>query len=123
MLHIPGFSKFCSSRNLTAVKEMDNWKATPRDNALLMICNGAPIPDGCPTDASTKELLHATWQWSNYSLLFPCSISFAESLVPCLRNKAYVYLLTYIIVIGAMSRGRDARNRQQIVYVVSSWQH
>ncbi len=27
--------------------------------------------------------------------LFPCSISFAESFVTYLRNKAYVYLLTY----------------------------
>ncbi len=41
------------------------------------------------------KLLHAAWQWSDYSLLFPCSISFAESFVTCLRNKAYVYLLTY----------------------------
>ncbi len=94
MLHIPGFPKFCSSRNLTAVKEMDKWKATPRDNVLLMISNGAPIQDGCPTEKKKKlKLLHAAWQWSYYSLLFPCSISFAESFVTCLRNKAYVYLL------------------------------
>ncbi len=41
-----------------------------------------------------SKLLHLAWQWSNYSLLFPCSISYAESFVICLRNKAYVYLLT-----------------------------
>ncbi len=29
-------------------------------------------------------------QWSNYSLLFPRSILFAEIFVTCLRNKAYV---------------------------------
>ncbi len=30
----------------TTVKEMDNWKATPRDNVILKIPNGAPIQDG-----------------------------------------------------------------------------
>ncbi len=40
--------------------------------------------------------LDVAWQCSDYSLLFPCSISFAESFVTCLRNKAHVYLLTYL---------------------------
>ncbi len=40
----------------TTVKEMHNWKATPRDNALLKISNVAPIQDGCPTDVSTTEM-------------------------------------------------------------------
>ncbi len=31
--------------------------------------------------------------WSDNVLLFPCSNSFAESFVICLRNKAHVYLL------------------------------
>ncbi len=35
---------------------MDNWLATARDNALLKICNGAPIQDGWPTDAGTTEI-------------------------------------------------------------------
>ncbi len=30
----------------TTVKEMDNWKAIPRDNEILKINNGAPIQDG-----------------------------------------------------------------------------
>ncbi len=38
-----------------------------------------------------SKLLDKAWQWSNHSLLFPCSISFAENFLTCLRNKAYVY--------------------------------
>ncbi len=49
-MHIPGFLKFCTSRNLTleetAVKEMDNWKATPRDYVLMKTSKDAPIQDG-----------------------------------------------------------------------------
>ncbi len=41
------------------------------------------------------RLIDVAWQCSDYSLLFPCSISFAESFVTCLRNRAHVYLLTY----------------------------
>ncbi len=40
----------------TTVKEMDNWKATPRDNARLKISNGAPMQDDCPMDVSTTEI-------------------------------------------------------------------
>ncbi len=58
---MPGFPKVCSSRNLTSERtnceKIDNWQATPRVNALLMISNGAPIQDGCPKDVSTKEIL------------------------------------------------------------------
>ncbi len=39
----------------TTVKEMDNGKATPRDNTLLKISNGAPIQGGCLTDVNTTE--------------------------------------------------------------------
>ncbi len=45
------------------------------------------------------KLLDVAWQCPDYTLLFPCSISFAESFVTCLRNKAHVYLLyllTYV---------------------------
>ncbi len=69
MLHIPGLPKFGSSGvsevffphkllqvEETAVREMEYWKATPRDNVLLPIFNGAPIQDGLPTDASTTEI-------------------------------------------------------------------
>ncbi len=35
---------------------MDNWKATPRDNGLLNISNGAPIQDGWPMDSITTEI-------------------------------------------------------------------
>ncbi len=40
----------------TTVKEVANWKATPRDNAFLKISNGAPIQDGCPVDVSSTEI-------------------------------------------------------------------
>ncbi len=40
------------------------------------------------------------WQCPDYSLLFPCSISFAESFVTCLRNKAYVYLECFLAVVS-----------------------
>ncbi len=32
------------------VKEMANWKATPRDNVILNISNGAPIQVGDGSD-------------------------------------------------------------------------
>ncbi len=41
-----------------------------------------------------SDLLDVAWQCPDYSLLFPCSISFVESSVTCLRNKAH--LLTKI---------------------------
>ncbi len=38
MLHIPGFLKFCSSRDRTSGRnygeKMDNWKANPKDNGF-----------------------------------------------------------------------------------------
>ncbi len=37
------------------------------------------------------KLLDVAWQCPDYSLLFPCNISFAKSFITCLRNKAYVY--------------------------------
>ncbi len=37
------------------------------------------------------KLLDVAWQCPDYSLLFHCNNSFAESSVTCLRNKAYVY--------------------------------
>ncbi len=40
------------------------------------------------------NLLDVASQCTDYSLLFPCSISFAESFATRLRNKAHVYLLT-----------------------------
>ncbi len=55
-----GFPKICSLRNLKSGRnngeKMDNWKATPRDNALLKSSNGAPIQGGCPTDVNTTEI-------------------------------------------------------------------
>ncbi len=53
---------------------MDNWKSTPRDNALLKISFGAPIQDVWPTDARTTESktsrcgLTMSWQFSVISL-------------------------------------------------------
>ncbi len=38
---VPGATKV----EETTVKEMDNWKAIPRDNVILEISNGAPIQD------------------------------------------------------------------------------
>ncbi len=40
-------------------------------------------------------LLDVAWQCPDQSMLFPCSISFAEGFVTCLRNKAHAYVLTY----------------------------
>ncbi len=61
MLHIPGFLKFCSPRYLTSGRnnseEMDDWKATQRDNVILKISNGAPIQDAYPTDPITTEII------------------------------------------------------------------
>ncbi len=56
--------------------------------------------DGWPRMRAQQKckLLNVAWQCPDYSLSFPCSISFAESFVACLRNKAYIYLknlLTY----------------------------
>ncbi len=60
MLHIPGFRGAALHEILQVeeitVKEMDNWKANPRGNALLQTSNGVQIQDGCPTDASTTEI-------------------------------------------------------------------
>ncbi len=45
MLHITMFLKFCPSRNLTSGRDIGerNGQATPRDNVLLKISNGAPM--------------------------------------------------------------------------------
>ncbi len=43
------------------------------------------------------QLLDVAWKLPVYSLLFPCSISFAESFVTCLRNKVHVFLLSYLL--------------------------
>ncbi len=53
--------------------------------------------DGWPRMRAQQKwkLLDVAWQCPDYSLLFPCSISFAEIFVTCLRTKAHVYLLTY----------------------------
>ncbi len=47
----------CLQVEETAVEEMDDWKATPLDSAILKIFNGAPIPDGWPTDPITTEII------------------------------------------------------------------
>ncbi len=39
------------------LKEMGNWKATPRDSVILKISNGAPIQDAWPTDPITSEII------------------------------------------------------------------
>ncbi len=75
MLHIPGFLKFCSSRNLTSggatVKEMDIWKATPRDNVLLEISNGAPISRWL-TDESDHNKNYNFSSWRDNVPTFLC---------------------------------------------------
>ncbi len=50
--------------------------------------------DGWPRMRAQQKfkLLDVAWQCPDYSLSFPCSISFAERFVTCLRNKAYVFL-------------------------------
>ncbi len=37
MLHIPGFLREILQGEETTVKELDNWKATPRDYLILKI--------------------------------------------------------------------------------------
>ncbi len=49
------------------------------------------------------KLLDVAWQYPDCSLLFPCSISFAESFVTCLRNKAHVYLLNLLIYLKSIA--------------------
>ncbi len=107
MLHIPGFLKFCSSRNLTSGRNNSErngqllletmrfwWSPTVRQSKLAARRMWAQ---------KKLKLLHVAWQWSYYSLLFPCSSSYAESFVICLRNKAYVYftLLVLLFVVTA----------------------
>ncbi len=61
MLHIRGFWSLALHEILqveeTMVEEMDNLKATPRDNVFLKISNGAPIQDGWPTEPITTEII------------------------------------------------------------------
>ncbi len=58
----------------TPVNEMENSKASRRDNVLLKISNSAPIQDGWPTKASTTEIkasrcgLSMSWLLSVISL-------------------------------------------------------
>ncbi len=49
------------------------------------------------------KLLDVAWECSDYSLLFPCSISFAESFVTCLRNKAHVYYV-YLLTVNTVNK-------------------
>ncbi len=36
---------------------MDNWKATPQDNVIMKISNGATSQDGRPKDLITSEII------------------------------------------------------------------
>ncbi len=65
----------------TTVKEMDNWKAIPRDNVILKISNGVPIQDGWPTDPITTEIIT-----SRCGLTMMCLFS-VISLQQFLRSK------------------------------------
>ncbi len=53
----------------TTVKEMDNWKVTPRDNVLLKISNSAPISRWL-TDGSDQSINYnfSMWPWQCYFL-------------------------------------------------------
>ncbi len=68
------------------MKEIDNWKATPRDNAVLKIqfkmVNRRIRPQ------------HAASQRSDYFLLYNCCKSFAENFGIFVRNKGHANLLT-----------------------------
>ncbi len=79
----------------TTVKEMDTWKASPRDNVLLKISNGAPISRWL-TDASDHNRNYNFSTWPDNVPTILCYFLAAEHFVTCLRNKAHVYLLTYI---------------------------
>ncbi len=43
------------------------------------------------------QLFDVAWKLSVFSLLFPCSNSFAERFVTCLRNKVHVFLPSYLL--------------------------
>ncbi len=41
----------------TAVEEVYNKKATPRNNVFLDISDDTPIQDGCPKDPTSAEII------------------------------------------------------------------
>ncbi len=93
---------FFTKSNMWKKRRWEKW--TTGRLLLEIMCSWRPptvrqFHDGWPQMRAQQKLklLDVAWQCPDYSLLFPCSISFAESFVTCLRNKAYVYLLTYCI--------------------------
>ncbi len=99
MLHIPGYPKFYSSRNLTSGKnngerngQLEGYSSRQCACEDLQRCANFKVAARRMWAQQKLKLIDEAWQWSNYYLLFPCSISVAESFVTCLRNKAYVYL-------------------------------
>ncbi len=85
MLHIPGFRKFCSSRNLTSGRNNGErneqlLETTPRDNALLKISNDAPIQDGWPTDPITTQIVLSRCDLKMFWLFLAAILSLAISL-------------------------------------------
>ncbi len=95
-MHITGLLKFCSSRNLTSGRNkgertghLEGYSSRQCAFEDLQRCATSRwLTDGCE---QKLKLLDVAWQCPDYSLLFPCSSSFAESFVTCLRNKAHVY--------------------------------
>ncbi len=105
MLPIPGFLKFCSSRNLTSRRNNGERNGPPEGYSAIK-CDFEDLRRCTNSRCLTRRirsqqkllLLDVVWQCPNYSVLFSCSISFAESVVTCLRNKAYVYLISPFVV-------------------------
>ncbi len=99
MLHIPGFPKFYSSRNLTSGRNNDERNGqlegySSRQCAFEDLQRCANFKMAARRMWAQKlKLLDEAWQWSYYYLLFPCSISFAESL--CLLYFYLLYLLSF----------------------------
>ncbi len=87
------------------------WEKLTTGRLLLEImCFWRPpmvrqFQDGWPRMRAQQKFkpLDVAWQCPDYSLLFPCRISFAESFVACLRNKAYVYLLTLLTYLTTLT--------------------
>ncbi len=97
MMHIPGFLKFCFSRNLTVGRndgerngQLEGYSTRQCVFEDLQRCaNSKWLTNGSDHNRNNNSSL-----WPDCTLLFPCSNSYAKSFVICLRNKSMFTLLT-----------------------------
>ncbi len=92
-MHIPGYLKFFLHEiehvEETTEKEMDDWKATPRDNMILK------IPNGALTDGPDHNRNYNFWMLPDNVLPIHCYFLAVISFFACLWNNAHAYLLTF----------------------------